>query len=163
MATPKVRAATEASMSDLAPHLPRTSKLPDGTSYTLRLTPTSRLGNRLRNALYDLFNTNMSSLSKGTSMAYTATSKQEEMFDPSTRFLLVLRTESDSDIMMMPLPMPGALPMTSTRKGNGKGKERAEKQVEVEVEREEDLLGFLSFRFDTEETLGSRDAEVIYW
>lgn len=26
-----------------------------------------------------------------------------------------------------------------------------------------ELLGFASFRFDTEETLGPRDAEVAYW
>ena len=25
------------------------------------------------------------------------------------------------------------------------------------------LMGYCSFRFDTEETLGSRDVEVVYW
>jgi len=46
--------------------------------------------------------------------------------------------------------MPGALP-------TGKRKEDRVERGEGEV------MGYVSFRFDTEETLGSRDAEVVYW
>ena len=35
--------------------------------------------------------------------------------------------------------------------------------VSVDIQDDRDLVGYCSFRFDTEETLGSRDAEVIYW
>jgi hypothetical protein len=43
--------------------------------------------------------------------------------------------------------MPGRLPDIK-----GKGRDM-----------EGEVVGYVSFRFDTEETLGPRDAEVIYW
>lgn len=66
-------------------------------------------------------------------MEHEEQAKREEMFDPDARFLLLSRTA-----------MPGTL--------------REQGQVE-----EGELLGFVSFRFDTEETMGTRDVEVVYW
>lgn len=31
------------------------------------------------------------------------------------------------------------------------------------IQRDEELVGFASFRFDTEETMGPKDVEVVYW
>lgn len=90
--------------------------------------------------------------SQGTTMEYEEPSKREELFDPLARFLLLLRPAPPSPSTDT-VPMPGALPRTSDRKG---------KQREVDFD-DERLLGFASFRFDTEETLGSSDVEVIYW
>jgi hypothetical protein len=87
----------------------------------------------------------MAPLSKETSLEYTESSKREELFDETGRFLL-LRRGSGTDAQAG-VDMPGALP----------GKE-----IEVEAKGGE-VLGYVSFRFDTEETLGSRDAEVVYW
>jgi hypothetical protein len=87
----------------------------------------------------------MAPLSKETSLEYTESSKREELFDETGRFLL-LRRGSGTDAQAG-VDMPGALPG---------------KQTEVEAKGGE-VLGYVSFRFDTEETLGSRDAEVVYW
>jgi hypothetical protein len=80
-------------------------------------------------------------------LEYTESSKREELFDESGRFLLLRRGG------MMDgyggVDMPGALPTAS----RGKGLKLQDGQI----------LGYVSFRFDTEETLGSRDAEVVYW
>jgi hypothetical protein len=70
-------------------------------------------------------------------MGYTETSKREELFDPLTRFLLV---------------------HTHDYKLKGENV-----KVTTSTDGEEELLGYCSFRFDTEETLSSRDAEVMYW
>lgn len=100
-------------------------------------------------------------------MAHTPGPKRIEMFDPQARYLLATSlpdsstlghggdiTESDH------LAMPGAMPSSAPRSGaQGKGKRRA---PPVEVTREE-LLGYCGFRFDTEQTAGTRDAEVVYW
>ena len=86
----------------------------------------------------------MAPLSKESSLEYTESSKREELFDETGRFLL-LRRGSGTD-GHVGVDMPGALP----------GKE-SEGRDDGEV------LGYVSFRFDTEETLGSRDAEVVYW
>jgi GNAT superfamily N-acetyltransferase len=86
----------------------------------------------------------MAPLSKETSLEYTESSKREELFDETGRFLL-LRRGSGTDAQAG-VDMPGALP----------GKER-------EATADGEVLGYVSFRFDTEETLGSRDAEVAYW
>lgn len=86
----------------------------------------------------------MAPLSKESSLEYTELSKREELFDETGRFLL-LRRGSGVD-GHAGVDMPGALP----------GKESQGKD-------EGEVLGYVSFRFDTEETLGSRDAEVVYW
>jgi hypothetical protein len=86
----------------------------------------------------------MAPLSKETSLEYTESSKREELFDETGRFLLLRRgskVEGQGGV-----DMPGALP----------GRES-------EVRDDGEVLGYVSFRFDTEETLGSRDAEVVYW
>jgi hypothetical protein len=104
-------------------------------------------------------------------MAHTPGPKRIEMFDPQARDLLatslpesssldyggdVTVTETDE----LALAMPGAMPAPAPRSGAlGKGKRRA---PPVEVTREE-LLGYCGFRFDTEQTAGTRDAEVVYW
>ncbi len=84
-------------------------------------------------------------------MKYTERSKREELFDPATRFLLCLTPGVASPVI------PGALPPSSSRR---KGKGKAEI---VDLREGQELVGYCSFRFDTEETLGTRDAEVIYW
>lgn len=93
-----------------------------------------------RDTLYALLDANMTPLAAGTSMEHEPLSKRAEMFDKDARYLVLTRA----------LPsMPGALPPTPQR-------------TRVELLPEE-VLGFASFRFDTEETAGSEDAEVIYW
>lgn len=62
--------------------------------------------------------------------------KREEMFDKDARYLVLTRQRES---------MPGALPRSTT-----------------DIESSE-LLGYASFRFDTEETMGPKDVEVIYW
>ncbi|RSH91021.1 hypothetical protein EHS25_010197 [Saitozyma podzolica] len=170
MATPKVRSAISASVSDLAPDLPRRSALHDGRPYRISLVTSSQLSAASEDVLYELFDANISPLSAGTSMAHTPGPKRIEMFDPQARYLLatslpqsssldyggdVTVTESDE----LALAMPGAMPAPAPRSGAlGKGKRRA---PPVEVTREE-LLGYCGFRFDTEQTAGTRDAEVVY-
>lgn len=85
-------------------------------------------------------------------MAHDELSKREELFDPVTRYLLLLRSSSPSPSSDT-VPMPGALPR-SNRKGKSK--------PTIDF-KEDDLVGYCSFRFDTEETLGDQDVEVIYW
>ena len=63
--------------------------------------------------------------------------------------------------------MPGKMPKPKLGNGVGKGKGK-EKDSTAEHDHEmgiaaEDVLGYVSFRFDTEETTGPKDAEVIYW
>ena len=87
-------------------------------------------------------------------MVYTKSSKPIELFDPSAFYLLLLRSPSSTRSPSSDtVPMPGALPPNS--KGKGKAL--------VGIDDPSELLGYCSFRFDTEETLGSQDAEVIYW
>jgi hypothetical protein len=100
---------------------------------TLSLLTAASLPPHTRDTLYSLFDANIGPLAKGTSMEHEEQAKREEMFDPDARFLLLSRTA-----------MPGTL--------------REQGQVE-----EGELLGFVSFRFDTEETMGTRDVEVVYW
>lgn len=85
---------------------------------------------------------------EGTSATYTPTEKREELFDTSTRFLLLLQPISSNDVATASKP---AL----------KGKKGA--KTSPMNFNEEDLKGYCSFRFDTEETLGSSDVEVVYW
>lgn len=72
--------------------------------------------------------------------------------------------------------MPGALPVSRPPGGKGKSKGKG-KGREVPPDAgsgsgilshgpgldSEGLVGYVSFRFDTEETTGPKDAEVIYW
>jgi hypothetical protein len=85
-------------------------------------------------------------------MEYDEPSKREELFDPLARFLVLLRPTAPSPSTDT-VAMPGALPHSSRNKGK-------EKEIDFDDAR---LQGFASFRFDTEETLGSSDVEVIYW
>jgi hypothetical protein len=107
------------------------------------------------------------SRSAGTSMAHTPGPKRIEMFDPQARYLLATSLRNSSTLghcldvtELDDLVMPGAMPVPVSRSGApGKGKRRA---PPVEVTKQE-LLGYCSFRFDTEQTAGTRDAEVVYW
>lgn len=76
-------------------------------------------------------------------MAHTKAGKVEEMFHPDARYLILYGGGR----------MPGALP--SPKRGRGGGEE-----VDLGGE---DVAGFASFRFDTEETMGNEDVEVVYW
>lgn len=138
---------------------------PPLTFSALQLAHVAVIAPKGRDAIYRLFDRNMSSMyahtssiskltprSSGTSMSHEEKSKRAELFDPLTRYLLLLRPSSSSPGTDT-VPMPGALPR-SDRKGKSK--------ASIDFE-EEDLVGYCSFRFDTEETLGDRDAEVIYW
>lgn len=85
-------------------------------------------------------------------MAHSKSGKVEEMFHPDARYLLLSSSFAR---------MPGALPPTppqarrALRRGGG-----GEMEVDVDLD---ELVGFASFRFDTEETMGSVDVEVVYW
>jgi hypothetical protein len=103
----------------------------------------------VQDRIYTLFNENMAPLSEGSSMGYTESGKREELFDHSGRMILLRRTSSSSEKVEEEggVDMPGRLPDIK-----GKGRDM-----------EGEVMGYVSFRFDTEETLGPRDAEVIYW
>jgi hypothetical protein len=141
MATPAVRSASAASSFDLAPHLPAPLPSPLG-DLSLLLAPSAALSPRTRAALYALFDANMAPLARGTSMQHDRTAKLAEMFDPDARYLLLTPAAR----------MPGAMPPTPPR--------RRRQEAEVDVE---DIVGFASFRFDTEDTMGADDVEVVYW
>lgn len=96
------------------------------------------------------------SSSGGEGLSYTEGSKREELFDYTGRILLLARsiTPDSSAAAAVAAPtevvdMPGAMPSSAASSALPPAAE--------------DVLGYVSFRFDTEETLGSRDAEVIYW
>lgn len=83
-------------------------------------------------------------------MGYTESGKREELFDHSGRMILLRRTTSSEKVEEEGgVDMPGRLPDIK-----GKGRD---------LDMEGEVVGYVSFRFDTEETLGPRDAEVIYW
>ncbi|WVW84811.1 hypothetical protein I302_106846 [Kwoniella bestiolae CBS 10118] len=145
MATPKIRSANAASTSTLAPDLPISDKLGNGSSYEISLVKSQNLSSRAQDAIFKLFDENMYDLQKTSTFPYTESSKREELFDPDARYVLLLSSTSST-----------SNGIGVNNKGKGKGKEA---QVEF---RYEDLLGFCGFRFDTEETLSSRDAEVVY-
>jgi len=139
----RARLTYQESTSSLAPTLPRTLTI-SKEEYSISLHKASQLPESVKDRIYNLFHQNMAPLSKESSLEYTESSKREELFDETGRFL-ILRRGSGTD-GHVGVDMPGALP----------GKE-SEGRDEGEV------LGYVSFRFDTEETLGSRDAEVVYW
>lgn len=88
----------------------------------------------------------MAPLSNQSSLEYTEASKREELFDETGRFLLLQQGGGGGGDGHSGIDMPGALPVEIERRGS-----------------DGEVLGYVSFRFDTEETLGSRDAEVVYW
>jgi hypothetical protein len=95
----------------------------------------------------------MSPLSQTSSLDYTESSKREELFDETGRFILLRKgAEVESMEGGIGVDMPGALPSSTTEEG-----------FEGNVGGSGEIVGYVSFRFDTEETLTSRDAEVIYW
>ncbi|KAL1408190.1 hypothetical protein Q8F55_004995 [Vanrija albida] len=134
MATAKVRSASSAPADELAPHLPRL--LPGAQ---LALYTAAQLSPSARDALYTLLDSNMAPLAAHTSMAHAEGPKRAEMFHRDARYLVLTRQQ----------PMPGALPPSPA----------ARRRVDISPD---ELLGFASFRFDTEETAGVEDAEVIY-
>jgi hypothetical protein len=156
------RAKPQASTSSLAPTLPRTITVPlpdksspqnDEGAYTISLHKALSLPQAIQDRIYRLFNENMAPLSQTSSLDYTESSKREELYDETGRFILLRKgvgiegIEGEGGV-----DMPGALPSTmakesfeGNRGGNG------------------EIVGYVSFRFDTEETLSSRDVEVIYW
>ncbi|UOH80803.1 hypothetical protein LQV05_003462 [Cryptococcus neoformans] len=69
-------------------------------------------------------------------------SKKEEMFDPTSRFLLAL----------------GETPMDT----NDELAPRKQQKQQIDIQ-EHELLGFCEFRFDVEDTLSDKLAEVVYW
>ncbi|KIR57129.1 hypothetical protein I315_00292 [Cryptococcus gattii Ru294] len=99
---------SQSSPAILAPHLPVTDKLPNGQRQS------------------------------NSSFPYTEISKKEEMFDPTSRFVLAL----------------GGTPSGTSDKGPP-----GKRQFDIQ---EHELLGFCEFRFDVEETLSDRLAEVVY-
>ncbi|KAK8858683.1 hypothetical protein IAR55_002912 [Kwoniella newhampshirensis] len=219
MATAKIRSANAASTSILAPDLPRHGHLPDGRPYKLSLVCAEQLSDRSRDAIFGLFDSNMCHLQSTSSFPYTESSKREELFEQSTRYLLLLpaspddtksqagedeqagtsagaRTTSSGSTSTSTsgslssngvLDMPGESPppsesgairfkaniasmiageSKSRSKRKSKSRKRKGKSIVEAIETvdigPEDLFGFSSFRFDTEETLTPRDAEVIY-
>jgi hypothetical protein len=116
-------------------------------------------------------------------MTYTEESKREELFHEDTRYLIIDSgpsrpvASSDADELedvRQPISLSGGTTLgqkanvvnsqnRSRRKSNGKGKNKATSKETFDLGGEESLLGYLSFRFDTEETLSDRDVEVIYW
>lgn len=83
----------------------------------------------------------------GSSLATPERQKREEMFETTTRFILALRRRPEE-----PLPSEANSEPSDQRISDG--------SVRFESD---DLLGYCSFRFDTEETQKPKDAEVIYW
>lgn len=129
------------------------------TTFLISLHRAPDLSQPIQTRLYSLFHENMGPLSNTSSLDYTESSKREELFDDTGRILLLRRSderslsangegEGDGGV-----DMPGKLP---DPKGKGKGKQAHHGDGG-------DIVGYVSFRFDTEETLGPRDAEVIYW
>lgn len=93
--------------------------------------------------------------------------KREEMFDPTMRFILLLRPER------LPVPVlastatsepgPSDHDTTAGDAPTSKSKKKKKKAEKVDFGQEE-LVGYCSFRFDTEETLDDeRRVEVVYW
>lgn len=140
------------------------------------LKTAAELGNQDREELFALWKANMGHY---TNLDYTDSGKWEEMYDPDARYL-VIRRQVDSPTGS-PLSRTLKLAASSGRnkeKENGKEKkdrddvgdrgERGERKRRRMRRRSKDqeegeLLGFASFRFDTEETMSTQDAEVVYW
>ncbi|AFR94899.2 hypothetical protein C343_02987 [Cryptococcus neoformans C23] len=141
MATFRIRSSNASSPTILAPHLPVTDKLPNGQRYTISLLFPSSLTLQSQDVFYRLLDHNMRNLQSNSSFPYTEMSKKEEMFDPTSRFLLAL----------------GETPMDT----NDELATRTQQKQQIDIQ-EHELLGFCEFRFDVEDTLSDKLAEVVY-
>ncbi|KAK6908064.1 hypothetical protein I203_102065 [Kwoniella mangroviensis CBS 8507] len=148
MATPKIRSANAASTSILAPELPQTDKLKEGRSYEISLVKSENLSKKAQDSIFKLFDENMYDLQKTSSFPYTEQSKREELFDQDARYIILL--SPPQSLSSTPIPIV-----------NGNNKKGKAKEIPMDFDYD-NLLGFCGFRFDTEETLSSRDAEVVY-
>lgn len=133
-----------------------------GRRARLELKTSSDLTQAEKEALFALWKANMGHY---TQLEYTDKGKWEEMYDPDARYL-VIRSES---------PSRSTSPEQEGRNGPGsdvgasggrmeeEGGRKRRRTEKSEEDNDGELLGFASFRFDTEETMSSQDAEVIYW
>ncbi|ODN77602.1 hypothetical protein, variant 1 [Cryptococcus amylolentus CBS 6039] len=141
MATLRIRTSNTAPPNVLAPNLPLSSRLSNGQPYNIVLFPASALTTGTRAVLFRMLDQNMKTIQDNSSFPYTKESKQEEMFDPTSRFLLALKSSASVPAL------------------EGKRPEEMSSVVELT---EDDVLGFVEWRFDTEETLRGSDVEVAY-
>ncbi|WWC70880.1 uncharacterized protein I206_104832 [Kwoniella pini CBS 10737] len=151
MATLKIRLANSASTSTLSPNLPKIYKIKDNQSYEISLVKSKEISEKGKKAIYKLFDENMSKLQQISSFPYTEESKFEELFNIDSRYILILKKSNKLII--------------EKEKEKEKGKDEKKENDEIEELinfNYNDLIGFCGFRFDTEETIESRDAEVIY-
>jgi hypothetical protein len=106
---------------------------------------------------------------RGTEFDDDESTKREELFDPAMRYLLLLRSPTGCSI-----PVTGTLgaltpaPETDAPPTGQESILTAPKKKKKKVEKvdfgPDELVGYCSFRFDTEQTLDDdRLAEVIYW
>lgn len=101
---------------------------------------------------------------EGSSMKTSERLKREEMFECTARFILALRRPDVADEAASSSGVHWRFGGPRQCIDSGKGKDKAYDIQEGSVVFEQsDLLGYCSFRFDTEETQGPKDAEVIYW
>lgn len=89
--------------------------------------------------------------------------KREELFDATTRFLLLLRKRSAAAVSVDEAnTSPHLGPENNTAAAGtdeqAKPKKKKRKKVDKLDFGPDELVGYCSFRFDVEE-----DAEVIYW
>lgn len=138
----------------------------------LVLKTAAELSRSEKEELFALWKANMGHYAQ---LEYTDRGKWDEMYDVDARYL-VIRRQGDA-------PSGSGSPLARTLKlGSGQGRSRSRSQEEKEREGDDggerkrrrmrrksertdegELLGFASFRFDTEETMSPRDAEVVYW
>lgn len=93
-------------------------------------------------------------------MEHDEDEKRDEMFEPTTRILVALRDRVGGP------NVEGSSGGGGGGGGKGEGRDQAghESQAWQSERVKEDLIGFCSFRFDTEETADDDYmAEVIYW
>lgn len=153
----------------------------------LSLRPSSNLGPTARTALYSLWEQNIKPLcvtalcvydyiksyadcvrAKGTDFDEDESSKREEMFEPTTRFLILLKHPTPN--LNSSADTPASIEQESNVSESATGdsatipKKKKKKKTEKLEFGPEELLGYCSFRFDTEQTLDDdRQVEVIYW
>ncbi|WVN85141.1 uncharacterized protein L203_100283 [Cryptococcus depauperatus CBS 7841] len=143
MATVKIKLVNNASPITLAPDLPILGRLPNGNPYSIVLLSSSHLSRETKEILFTILDQNMYLLQSKSSFPYTKTEKMAEMFDSDSRFLLLFNSHIDITSQSCPLHDPSLKRSGSWQKGG-------------------EIAGFAEFRFDTEETLSDRDAEVVY-
>lgn len=107
----------------------------------------------------------------GTDFDDDEKTKREEMFDPSTRFLLLLRpphnahlhtnltSKANDEYNSIAIEEVKVLPEATEKSGSKKKKKKPPKLDFTS----DQLIGYCSFRFDTEDTINERSVEVIYW